>query len=287
MPVRYRRLVFGVEAGDLDRLAGALWECGTLGIEELGDAGAGSVIAYFAEDARCSGVDWGRFGARLLASEAYEELDWMAAYRERARPLPVGQRLIVDPREPEQAGEWAGPEVATQPGRRLLRLPARTAFGTGSHASTRLVVELLDEMELNGLSVLDVGAGSGILSFAAHLFGAARVVGVEIDLGAALLAAQNRRLNDLFPAFVAGGVGALESVSSFDLALVNVLPDRVSADLGQIRRLLRRGGSAIFSGILTDAVADVEARLVRAGFRRRCLRTSEEWGALLVEVGGE
>ncbi len=283
MPVRYRRLVLGVGTADPDLVSAVLWERGTLGIEQRDR----SVIAYFGEGAPWREVDWSRYGARLLASETLEERDWLAAYRERVQPLAVGARLIVDPREPQpgQKPRSAGTDRAGRE-RQLLRLPARTAFGTGSHPSTRLVVELLEEIELEGLSVLDVGAGSGILSFAARLFGAARVVGIEVDLGAALVAAQNRRLNGIFPSFVAGGPGALASVSSFDLALVNVLPEHIADDLGAIRGLLRSGGSAIFSGILSDSMPVVRARLARAGFMPARERASAGWSALSTRVGG-
>lgn len=286
MPVRYRRLVFQVETGDLEPLTAALWELGTLGTEQLAATAPGSLVAYFAAGAPGPEVDWSRCGARLVATEEFEDRDWMKVYRARARPLEVGDRLIVDPREPGSPLETTRARPSGRSGRRLLRLPARTAFGTGEHPSTRLVVELLDRIDLAGLRVLDVGVGSGILSFAAQLFGASRVVGVEIDPGAALVAGQNRPLNGLYPSFVAGGVGALGSDSWFDLALVNVLPERVAADLGDIRCLLRSGGSAIFSGLSSDSLAATRARLEAAGYRPLEERGCEEWSALLTVVGG-
>lgn len=279
MSGRYRRLSFEVEPGGLELLTATLWEHGTLGIEESSD---GRVVAYFA-DGEGVNLDWSTARARLVESDDCLERDWMAAYRERSRPLEVGRRLIVDPGEPGVGRAGAGGPSGPA-GRRLLRLPARTAFGTGSHPSTRLVVELLDDLDLEGAHVLDVGAGSGILSFAAQVFGAGRVVGVEIDLGAALVAAQNRVLNGLFPSFVAGGVGALRSGPGFDLALVNVLPERVAADLETIRDLLRAGGAAIFSGILTESADAVCTRLAAAGFTKSKVRTLDEWSAMSTEV---
>ncbi len=140
-------------------------------------------------------------------------------------------------------------------------------------------------MDLQSLRVLDVGAGSGILSFAAQLFGAVWVVGLEIDPGAALVAGQNRSLNGLFPGLVAGGVDCLAAAAWFDLALVNVLPELIENDLDALRRLLRPGSSAIFSGILTESLPAVRTCLAVAGFRQRRHRSCGEWSALRTEVG--
>ena len=274
MSARYRRLVFRVD-GDSELLAAALWDQGTLGLELVGDA---RVVAYFAHDSSYAGVAWGDWGGRLETDEPCEPRDWMAAYRAASRPLAIGERLVVDPREPEMSAA----EADRWPDRRLLRLPARTAFGTGSHASTRLALELMERCDLEGGRVLDVGFGTGILSFAALLFGARSVVGVEIDVESALVAEQNRRLNELFPHWVAGGVAALGDRGGFDLALVNVLPERVAEDLGRIARLLESGGRAIFSGIPTAQERRVVRRLERAGFRPVERSVLEEWVALVV-----
>ena len=273
MPDRYRRLSFRVE-DDSDQLAAALWECGTLGVELPGDPRE-PLVAYFLAGGEPCRVDWSRFGAHLLASEGFAEQDWLAVYRKSARPLELGRRLLVDPREP-------GEDPVVPVGRRLLTIPARTAFGTGSHASTRLVVDHLERLDLAGLRVLDVGSGSGVLAFAALIFGAEVVVGVELDLEAALVAAENRTLNDIFPSLVAGRVGTLRAGAGFHLAMVNVLPERVAGDLTAIRDRLLPGGSAIFSGILTERLATVRADLCRAGFRLGEHFEREEWSALLV-----
>lgn len=274
MPDRYRRLVFRVE-GDTGILIARLWELGTLGVELLDN---GDVIAYFDSEATLAEVDWRAFGARLGSDELHEQEDWMAAYRAASQPLPIGTRLVIDPREPALSET----EVENWPGRELLRLPARTAFGTGSHASTRLVLELLEEMDVEGKRVLDVGFGTGILSFAALLGGAARVVGVEIDLASALVAEQNRDFNGLYPSWIAGTVSALEAPGAFDLALVNVLPERIRCDLATIRRLLATGGSAVFSGISVERAGRVGADLERVGFRLSERRARDAWAALLV-----
>lgn len=275
MPDSYRRLVFRV-GGDAELFSAALWEHGTLGLELVGND---RVVAYFADAASYADVAWSEWGGRLETDAPCESSDWMAAYRAASRPLAIGRRLVVDPREPELSSD----EADNWPDRRLLRLPARTAFGTGSHASTRLILELMEECDIEGKRVLDVGFGSGILSFAALAFGARSVTGVEIDLEPVLVAEQNRRLNGLFPSWIAGGVSALGDRGSFDLVLVNVLPERIAGDLDRIRRLMASSARAIFSGIPTTWERRVAGRLERAGFRPIERSTLEEWTALVVE----
>ncbi len=281
----YGRLTFRLAAADEERLAAELWELGTLGVElEALDGGELLARAYFADPRQAAmrrpPEAWARLGAELVERGRLAERDWLADYRSRSRPFAVGRRFTVDPREPH------GDAVAAGGGRTLLRLPAREAFGIGSHESTRLAIELLEEQPLAGRAVLDVGTGSGILAFAALSLGAASAVGVEIDPGAALVAAQNRRLNALAPRLFAGRAAALSPRRPFDLVLANVLPEALLPELADVARLTRAGGRAILSGILDARAAEVEARFAAAGFRLRARRAAGEWRALVGEREG-
>ncbi len=276
----FGRLTFRLAAADEERLAAELWELGTLGVElEALDGGDLLARAYFAGPREAAmrrpPEAWRRQGAELLERDHLADRDWLADYRSRVRPFAVGRRFTIDPREP------GGAPAAVGPGRTLLRLPARAAFGTGSHESTRLAIELLERQPPAGLAVLDVGTGSGILAFAALALGAASAVGVEIDPGAVLVATQNRGLNGLAPRFLAGRAAALAPRRPFDLVLANVLPEAIRPDLADLARLTRPEGRAIFSGILAERADEMEERLALAGFRVRARRAAGEWRALV------
>jgi ribosomal protein L11 methyltransferase len=267
--------IYLVEEEREDDLVAELWERGTLGVQVLdGEEGMVRLEAYF------DGAVPGELGiGRFLGAEAVPPADWMAGYREAARPFPVGERLLLDPRDPD------GEDAPSEPGRRTLRIPARAAFGTGSHESTRLVLELLEGMDLAGKRVLDVGTGTGVLAFAALLFGARRAVGLDVDPAAPFHARANARLNGLRPALLAGGVAALSPGARFDLALVNVVPEEIAADLPSVVALLVPGGEAVLSGILAPSGPRVLSEAAALGLVPVAERTAGEWVAYRVRKG--
>jgi ribosomal protein L11 methyltransferase len=235
------------------------------------DAADGRVLleAWFAPDAAPFTVDWP--GAELAAEDLVADTDWLAEYRERARPFPVAKSLFVDPREPDE------PPVAAPFRRTLLRLPARAAFGIGSHESTSLAVELIETLDLAGRTVLDAGTGTGILAFTALLRGARRAVGYDVDPAAPFHARDNSRLNSLRPLLFAGRSDALRETARFDLALVNIVPEQILPEMPGLVRLLSPAAGLILSGILAECGPEVLDCMRGLGYQEADRRAAGEW----------
>jgi len=265
------RRIYLLSADREDALLADLWRAGTLGAQSsmLPD-GRVRLEAWFPREA--APVTVGP-GVELEAEGTVPDADWLAAYREGARPFAVGRTLFVDPREPGEA------PAEVPAGRRLLRLPARAAFGTGSHESTALALELLEEADVRGRRVLDVGTGTGILAFAALLNGAQDVVGFDVDPAAPFHARDNSGLNGLHPCLFVGSLAALRQRPRFDLALVNVVPEEILPEMPELVRLLRPGADVILSGILAERGPEVLDRVRDLGLVERHRRAAGEWVA--------
>ena len=263
--IRYVRRRYRLPDERVEAFSAELWGDGTLGLE----LHAGGIDAYY--ELRSVPVwNGAEPGVELVAEEVITAEDWLAGWRAAAAPFPLGERFWVDPGEPSAA--------PVRDGRHLLRLPARRAFGTGSHASTRLAAEWLEEIPMVGLEALDVGAGSGILSFVCRRLGARRVVAVERDVPSVLLAGENRRLNAIAIDLVGGTEAALRA-ASFDVIVANLLTEHLAPALPLLARLLVAGGALVYSGALTVERRDVVARFDEHGLVPLGEKVEGEWSA--------
>ena len=208
-----------------------------------------------------------------------EDQDWENGWKQYYEPIPVGEKLLIVP-------EWMDADPA---GRIALRLDPGIAFGTGSHATTRMCLAALENCAGAGKKALDLGCGSGILGIAALLLGCERVQGCDIDPKAPEAAVRNAALNgigdDRFQV-CAGDVLSDEGMrrrlgTGYDIVLANIVADVIIPLSGFARGFLAEGGVLICSGIIDGRCAEVEKSLRRNGFEIAERYHEEEWNCFL------
>ena len=166
----------------------------------------------------------------------------------------------------------------------MLHLEPGLAFGTGTHETTRLCMEMLEDFVKPGAQVLDVGCGSGILSVAALLLGASKAVGVDIDPLAVKTAAENAQRNGVGERFTAICGSLTEGVEgAYDVVVANIVADIVMDLTKDVGRFLKPGGVYLMSGIIDAREPDV---LNALSGRYEVIRRAEErgWVALAAKA---
>ena len=226
--------------------------------------------AWLAERFSAAGIP------HAIETQSCRSEDWENNWKAYFHPIPVGEKLLIQP-------AWEPP--AAPQGRAVLLLEPGLAFGSGSHATTRLCMEALERVTTPGCAVLDVGCGSGILSVAAMLVGAGRVLGVDIDPMAVQNARENAARNGLSCDFIQGDLAAGVS-GQFGVVVSNIVADAIIALARQIPRHLKPGGVWISSGIIDTREGDVLLALKEVGFTLLDRREEEGWVCLMAGLHG-
>jgi len=262
------------------------YDAGALGLEEREDERGVTLLLYApAERARAlraalAGADPAPL--ELGEIEPVPDTDWSEGWKAGLGASVISERLVVRP-------SWVAHALA--PGQVEVVIDPGQAFGTGTHASTRLALEWIDRLaaELGaGARVLDAGTGSGVLALAAAaLAPPARVVAFDLDPIAAREARANAARNGCAPrvAVFAGGLGALAGIG-FDLVVANLLRSEALPLLAGLAARTRAGGQAVFSGLLASEVEAFSQAVIAAGFTPKDVRRGEDeagerWASLL------
>ncbi|SRR6266540_3857525 len=235
-----------------------------------------------------------------LPAATYKQIadqNWMEAWKQHYKPILIGERLVIIP-------AWMD---SPDPNRIAIKIDPGMAFGTGTHPSTQLCLELMEKaindiresrmvdhespnnprISNNDFRVIDVGCGSGILSIAALKLGAKQAIGVDIDAGSVKNSRENADANGVGDEFILA-VGSVEEIKNgqfaFDkapLLVANILaPVIVRLFDAGLADLIEDHGSIILSGILQEQ----EGRVIKAG-QAKGLRMNErrqmgDWVAL-------
>ncbi len=264
---------------DLELLQTFCWDADTLGIHESSSPGICSFIAYFRTEHERDQV------AKMLRSwtasqknqtevriDVIRDAGWNTAWHNYFTPKPVGERFIVHP-------PWIIPEKTN-------RIPVEIfpgqAFGTGYHESTQLCIELLERINVRGLSACDAGCGSGILTVIAILLGVRSIVSFDID-PIAIAETERNMLSNHLPITPRLCVTAPDAIrpGHFDLLLANLDAPTLRNCHQILARLLRFGGRMIVSGIVKDSFEEISTLLNNESMQLMEQRYSGDWVAMV------
>lgn len=260
----------------------ALFGAGAQGLEER--PGRGATLVAYAESRQALAAIWRRAQKSLTATLAPDALptatvevdtaeSWRTAWTEHLRPVQLTRRLLLAPTT--VAPPKLGPSQAL-----ILYQPA-LAFGDGDHPTTRLAARAIEAhyRKAPGGALLDIGAGTGVLSFVAVGSGARRALGTDIDPEAVRAAELNAALNGLSKQtrfiHTSGRVAG-----SFDLAVINIELRPLLQVLGSLSAAARRVPKLYVTGFLASQLAEVTAAVKAAGFTPRRRSSEADWRLL-------
>lgn len=219
-------------------------------------------------------------GTLALKMKNVKEEDWANNWKRYFKPFPVGEKIMIKP-------SWE--ELKEETNKIILKIDPGHIFGTGTHETTQLCIELIEKYVKKDDTILDIGCGSGILSIASLLLGAKSAEAVDIDPNAVEIAYENSDRNGISRndyEVMAGNILEEEvldkkfSGKKYDVVEANIVADIIIALSEKVVNYIKDNGVFITSGIITQRLDDVYEALVRNGFEVIETNTKKDWAAV-------
>ena len=207
-----------------------------------------------------------------------KEQDWLTSWKKYWAPELVGNHLLILPC-------WMNLNEKFKD-KKIIKIDPGAAFGTGSHPSTYLCLEKMENIFFSDKKILDIGSGSGILSVAARLLGAKEVYAVDNDYLAIKSTKSNFQLNfgDLNNLNTYLGtfneVILKNQLTQFDFVLCNILAEVIKGMIPNIYKCLRNNGEVIFSGILNSQKDEIIKILIQNDLKLLDVSTRKDWACI-------
>lgn len=248
-----------------------------------------AVVGYFPKDDQVDERCW-ILGDRMETLEKntgvpthlfvgeMDDQDWTETWKEYFRPQRITRRITVKPTWRDYDGN---------PGESVINIDPGMAFGTGTHPTSHLCIQMIETYLDPGDAFLDIGTGSGILLIAAAMLGSERGLGIDIDEDAVEITRQNLALNQIDgESFRVRAGSYIDDIEDrFDFAAANLLPNAVAGILDTIQDVLVSGGIFVCSGVLEEHRDWIVERMRIQGFKILDIRVKETWVAIAGQLG--
>ncbi len=229
------------------------------------DENPAEAVSFISERLNACGINSYRIDIKDCLTE-----DWQNNWKQYFHAMPIGKKLLVRPL-------WENDFDSN--GRKVLNIEPGLAFGTGSHPTTKLCLETLEDYINSDSTVLDIGCGSGILSIASLLLGAKSALGVDIDSLAVKTAVKNAEENNFDESkirFIQGNLSDKVS-GKFSVVVANIVADVIMQFNTEVGRFLDDGGVYITGGIIENREDDVLLSFAQNGFEVVERRENNGW----------
>lgn len=223
-------------------------------------------------------ADFVDIGEATIEKSQTEDIDWMNNWKKYWKPFKVDEHIIIKP-------TWETVEDVPED-TLVVELDPGTAFGTGTHHTTRLCITQLKKYMQPGQEVLDVGCGSGILSIIALLLGAKEASATDVDIHAVEAAIENARVNgiesDIYTVLTGDVISDVDfrhkvGEHKFDMVLANIFAEIIIPLSGVVKEMMKPGALFITSGIIDEREEDVRKALTENGFEIMEVTHSGGW----------
>ncbi len=293
----------GTQIQNPDEIKSLIDEAGATELADYGDFSQildkYKIIAYFTTGTNLDNLKAAISDKMVDYNFLWREVDdseWKGNWKKYYKPFDLTNKLRVVP-------SW---EAEDELSPNIIIMDPGMAFGTGTHESTSLCVGMIEDRIKSGDIILDIGTGTGILSIAASKLGAEFAIAIDIDPASVKTAKQNfhhngitnaeaflgelKNLNEFVntnkfkAAFNKTGKAAFEMINGFDMIAANIVSDVIIALAADMKKYLKKGGSLVCSGIITEREKEVEEALIEVGFKNLLLKHKNEWTAITADA---
>lgn len=220
------------------------------------------------------GIDIGEGSVEITQ---VDEEDWADSWKAYYKPAKIGKKIVVKP-------TWE--EYTMQEDDIVVELDPGMAFGTGTHETTTMCVQGIENYVGNNSVVFDIGCGSGILGISAAKLGAQKVIGVDLDPVAVKVSKENILLNNVENIMEARYGNLMDVVTeNADIVVANIMADIIVLLSENVGSFLISGGIFIASGIILDKIDMVKSALIKNNFEIIEVNTMGEWSAIISKKG--
>lgn len=217
-------------------------------------------------------------GEIAITNDLIQEEDWATSWKEHFYPEKISDQFVVKP-------TWR--EYKIQANEKVIEMDPGMAFGTGTHPSTFLAVQALEEIGSKQLNMLDVGTGSGILAIAGAMLGIPKVTAVDIDSVAVKVATENVLINKVQKQVQVMRSDLVQKIKDkgqkFNLVCANIIAEIILMLVPDLPDVVEDGGYFVGSGIITERFDQVRTALEEKGFHLIRIYREGEWTALIAK----